>query len=112
MRKVFFWLGVAVLVMLGISAHEPSSSSSSKPDIPIPAYARETLINLNHRQAQEIINANGKACPMVTGGRTSAFADTGEPYVVASCSDGSRYVLSWRSKKGEFGALSCSGGVC
>ena len=112
MRKVFFWLGVAVLVMLGISAHEPSSSSSSKPDIPIPTAAHEALLSLTHGQAQEIINANGKACPMVTGGQSRQFADTGEPYVVASCSDGSRYVVSWRSEKGEFGALSCSWGVC
>ena len=106
-----FVLGCATVAVIGWAIYEPATSQP-KADIPIPAYARDMLLTLTHGQAQEIINANGKACPMVTGGRTGSFSDTGDPYVVASCSDGSRYVVSWRNEKGDFGALSCSWGIC
>ena len=113
MSKIFFWLGIVVLVLLGVRAHDgPATSQPSQLDSPMSAETRDTLLNLTTAQAQTIINANGKACPMVTGGQTRRFADTGEPYVVAACSDGSRYVVSWRSEKGDFGALSCGWGVC
>ena len=107
-----FILGCATVVGIAWMIHDPASSRPSEPDIPMSANARDTLLNLTTQQAQTIINTNGKACPMVTGGQIRKFADTGEPYVVASCSDGSRYVVSWRNEKGQFGALSCSWGVC
>ena len=99
------------MAVIGWASYEPATSQPTQ-NIPMPAYARDALLNLTHRQAQTIINTNGKACPMVTGGQPRRFTDTGEPYVVAACSDGSRYVVSWRSEKGDFGALSCSWGVC
>jgi hypothetical protein len=74
--------------------------------------ARGALENLNPLQAQAIINGDGKACPMVTSGHVSHYSDTGDPYVVASCSDGNRYVVFWDTKDGALDALSCSWAGC